>query len=195
MSLSRHKQKKYKDNLRERFLMATAEEYYEGIMWYYDANKICEVLGEKYMVDSKVVATVLSILSPRNKWEQNVKDTDRLLAAWRNAIHPEDIRVCTFHRNKIKAWRFLQGQVEMAETSLKTYSFIKNVSDLDDRYVTVDIWHHRAVKNKKIGSNVGITFKVYQQIANITKELGEEFGLKGFEIQAIIWAVMKRTYN
>ena len=67
----------------------------EGMTWYEEAFRLCTILSRKYDRDVNVVAAVLAALSPRNKWAQNVKDTEVILAAAVEGLPVEDIRVGT----------------------------------------------------------------------------------------------------
>jgi len=111
-------------------------------------------------------------------------------------LHPEDIKVCTFHKNKFKAFNCIQNKVLITDKSLKTYNFVNNMAYLDNDFLTVDIWHLRACFNKSIQINSAAIGRIaYQQIKELTIKKANILGLKGFELQAIIWLITQRLYQ
>ena len=101
--LSSYKLKKISKNLDYFFNLATNKEIKQGLNWYKVANKFCIDTAKEYNVTPLQVASVVSALSPRNKWEQNLKDAKKVFKAIEDGKSPEDIKVCTFHKNKFKA--------------------------------------------------------------------------------------------
>ena len=179
-------------NLDNYFSLATDGDIDNGIAWYKQAHYICKALSEQYNVPIAAVASIVSALSPRNKWDQNIKDTKTVLNAIHYNLSPDDIKVCTFHKNKRKAFLLGQGKAEITEASLKTFNFVKNIADLDEGYVTIDVWHLRACFGKTIKNTP--TPAVYAQIKELTINKAKEKGLKGFEYQAIIWNSVKNNF-
>lgn len=179
-------------NLDNYFSLATDRDIDNGIAWYKQAHYICKDLSKQYNVPINVVASILSALSPRNRWDQNIKDTVTVLNAIHCNLSPDDIKVCTFHKNKRKAFLLGQRKTEITEASLKTFNFVKNIADLDEGYVTIDVWHLRACFGKTI---TNLPNKIaYQQIKELTINKAKEKGLKGFEYQAIIWNSVKNNF-
>ena len=164
-----------------------------GLMWYNDANSFCRVVSNKYDIPAFTVASVISALSPRNKWEQNLKDAVKVIEAFQSGVSPEAIKVCTFHKNKFKAFDILEGKREIEFSSRKTYSFVKNISELNNDFVTVDVWHIRACFNKMIIKK-SLTPKEYDQIVKVTKKVAEENGFFGYEFQAVVWEQIRSTF-
>ena len=65
------------NNLDNYFSLATDKDIDNGIAWYKQAHYICKDLAERYNTKLETVASIISALSPRNKWPQNIKDTKR----------------------------------------------------------------------------------------------------------------------
>lgn len=179
-------------NLDKYFALATDDDIDNGIAWYEQAHYICKDLSKQYNVPISVVASIVSALSPRNRWDQNIKDTITVLNAIHNNLSPDDIKVCTFHKNKRKAFLLAQRKVQITEKSLKTFNFVRNIADLDDNSVTIDVWHLRACFGRTIKTVP--TRLAYQQIKELTINKAKEKGLKGFEYQAIIWNSIKNNF-
>jgi hypothetical protein len=179
-------------NLDNYFSLATDKDIDNGIAWYKQAHYICKDLAKQYNTKLETVASIISALSPRNKWNQNIKDTVTVLNAIHNNLSPDDIKVCTFHKNKYKAFLLGQRKAQITEQSLKTFNFVRNIADLDENSITIDVWHLRACFGKTI-KNVP-TPTVYAQIKELTINKAKEKGLKGFEYQAIIWNSVKNNF-
>ncbi len=194
--LTNYKLNKISKNLDFVFNLANEQEIKNGLNWYVNANNICKDISEKYTVSTFKAAGVISALSPRNKWDQNIKDAYKVFEAVKDGLSPEQIKVCTFNKNKFKAFAVAQGKVTINEGSKKTYNFVQNVGNLSNDHLTVDIWHLRAcfLKSIKIDS-ASIGRIAYEQIKTLTIKKANKLGLKGYELQAILWVTMQRVYT
>jgi len=188
-SLSPYQKRKIKKNLLEMYEKRTDQHTQEGMQWYKTANQICVDMGKQLDYDPAVVAQVISALSPRNKWERNIIDTRTVLEAVNDGKSPEDVKVSTFHSNKNKAFEIARGERGIDQASPKTYSFVKNIAELDDSKVTIDVWHLRACFGKTIDS--GLTPLRYKQLEQLTLKCAEMVGVRGYEFQAIVWGIVR----
>jgi len=181
---------KARTRLRTYFDLATEKHIEDGMLWYNQANKLVNDLSLEFDICTpEQIAGIISALSPRNKWERNIYDTTQVLRAVEKGKDPEDIKVCTFNTNKHKAFEIARGNLEITRSSRKTYSFVKNIANLDSDYVTIDVWHLRAMFGKTIES--GLTPSRYDELAKITIEEASEVGLLGYQYQAIIWECIR----
>lgn len=188
-SLSPYHKRKIKKNLLEMYEKRTDQHTQEGMQWYKNANQICIDMGKQLDYDPAVVAQVISALSPRNKWERNIIDTRTVLKAVNEGKNPEDVKVSTFHSNKNKAFEIARGERGIDQASPKTYSFVKNIAELDASKVTIDVWHLRACFGKTIES--GLTPLRYKQLEQLTLKCAEMVGVRGYEFQAIVWGIVR----
>ena len=188
-SLSPYHKRKIKKNLLEMYEKRTDQHTQEGMQWYKTANQICIDMGKQLDYDPAVVAQVISALSPRNKWERNIIDTRTVLKAVNEGKNPEDVKVSTFHSNKNKAFEIAKGERGIDQASPKTYSFVKNIAELDASKVTIDVWHLRACFGKTIES--GLTPLRYKQLEQLTLKCAEMVGVRGYEFQAIVWGIVR----
>jgi len=194
--LNKYKLSKISKNLDQLFNLATNEQISQGIAWYKTANKEANKIAKKYNLDIYKVAQVISALSPRNKWKQNIKDANKLCEAYTLGLHPTDIKVCTFHSNKFKAFNILANNIQITNNSLKTFNFVNNIAYLNNDFLTIDIWHLRACFNNMIKINNAAIGKIaYEQIKQLTLKKATKLGLKGFELQAILWLSAQTNIN
>jgi hypothetical protein len=180
-------------NLDNYFALATDRDIDNGIAWYKQAHYICKDLANRYNTKLETVASIISALSPRNRWPQNIKDTKTVLDAIHSGLSPDQVKVCTFHKNKEKAFLLAKEQTSITEKSLKTFSFVNNIAKLDKASITIDVWHLRACFGTTIRSTP--SRKAYDQIRLLTIEKAKQKGLNGYEYQAIIWNSVKNNFN
>ena len=186
-----------KNNLRAWYKSATKRQVIDGKQWYPKANLFADELASNSGHSIHKIAGVISALSPRNKWNKNLTDAETVTWAQARKLRPSDVKVSTYHKNKNKAFNILRGKQAIEWKSRKTYSFVKNVGELDDKYITIDSWHLRACQSKptrmvKAGEvKESVTPKQYDRIKELTMELAREFNIKGYEFQAIVWVAIK----
>lgn len=180
------------NNLDNYFSLATDRDIDNGIAWYKQAHYICKDLAERYNTRLETVASIISALSPRNRWLQNIKDTKTVLDAIHAGLGPDQVKVCTFHKNKNKAFLLGKEQTSITDKSLKTFSFVNNIAKLDANYITIDVWHLRACFGRTIKTTPNR--KAYDQIKRLTIAKAEQKGLKGYEYQAIVWNAVKNNF-
>lgn len=197
-SIKNIKDKDVINKLKDWYTSASSKNIRKGMQWYQEAQEFCKYLNDKYGIDLYVCAAVVSCLSPNNKWERNKVDAEAVIVAFINGINPENIKVCTYNRNKLKAFRVLNGEM-IAESSPKTHAFAMNVGRLSSEHITIDKWHIRAclcgIDEGAVDCVESITAKQYRRIEQITSMVAKEFGLKGYELQAIIWVTIKQAWN
>ena len=189
--LSRYQLNKISLNLDKWFNMATDNEIKNGRKWYADANQIIKNIANQFNTTEIISSSVLSALSPRNKWEQNIKDTIKVFKAIKEGKTAEQIKVCTFHTNKFKAFEIAKGNKTITKDSPKTFAFVNNIAHLDNTVVTIDVWHLRACFNKTMSFCGKLA---YEQIQKLTIKKADKLGLKGYEYQAIIWESIRNKF-
>lgn len=187
-------------NLRHWYKTATPEEIRQGLKWYLEANQICKTISGMFEQRFTTLTTAgsMSALSPQNKWPQNIKDTITLLKAVDKGKPMDSIKVCTYDSNKHKSAEIARGNEKILTKSPKTYAFAKNVGELDENFVTIDIWHLRACQTrsqKRKDLRTTVTPLQYKVIQEETLKVAKEFGIKGYEFQAIVWVAIRNRWS
>lgn len=199
LSITNSTDLKIKNSIERWYLSATESDIKHGLNWYKDAQNFVLKTANQYKIKPYIVACVLSALSPNNKWERNKLDCVSVINAFLNDAGIDSIKVCTYTQNKIKAFKILAGTAELTEISPKTHAFAMNVGLLSERHVTVDKWHLRAcLTHPKHGIKQIVetcTSAQYQRIEAITAELAIQYGLKAYQLQAIIWVSIKNAWG
>lgn len=164
----------------------------EGMTWYEEAFRLCTILSRKYDRDVNVVAAVLAALSPRNKWAQNVKDTEVILAAAVEGLPVEDIRVGTTNLFRDRAYEIARtGKIGLLKGP-KVWSFWKDIVDNrgTDR-VTVDVWAYRIAAGD-LKAAPKLDYKAYNHIERQYQRAARKLGLLPLQLQAITWVTARR---
>ena len=192
------------DNIKAIYQLATLTEKQDGITWYPNALEIAEELAARHGYHGRLKAIgVIAALSPRNRWERNVEDADRLIAAF-NAGGPEQARltkVCTFGANKEKAIRILQLE-HASETDIlailsgpKLQEFYNCIYGLAD--VCIDghafcIWAANRTGLKDVPA-IGV--KLRREIKADYRIAADELGITPSACQAITWVTWRRIHG
>lgn len=189
----------YQSNLRVWIERADNECWNSGLWWYQEAQTFCRQLSDVTGVEELKIAAVVSALSPNNKWERNKIDATNMITAYVDGKNMEDVKVCTYNANKRKAIKILNEGVEIIQDkSPKTYSFAKNVGELDGKHVTIDKWHMRACETTSknyTDTRTTLTPNQYKKVEDWTFEVANEYDLKGYEFQAIVWVTIKKFWE
>ena len=203
--LSEISNRTFKSNLVKWIDFANEDQIKDGKNWYKDAKEFVRFNSIVYNIDAYTIATVVSCLSPNNKWEQNKKDAIATIVFYKNnpfakvETYLKEVKCCTYKANRKKAWEALHQGTEIQKSSPKTHSFAMNIALNSSNHITIDKWHLRACQvspiSKKRDLQEGCTSLQYRNIERITAEIAKEKGLKGYELQAIIWLTIKTKWE
>jgi hypothetical protein len=184
-------------NLRYWYDQATLQDVKDAMKWYKDANRFCKRVGKQYDISPYTVASVVSALSPRNRWEQNKVDAQHLIEAFTKGLTSEDIKVCTFNKNKTRAFDILENGFDIPINSIKTHSFAMNVGLLSKDHITLDSWMARACLSRTADECLAVTFTdvQYRRVEAIVAEMAHEQGLTGYQYQSVIWIAVRKYWR
>lgn len=192
------------DNIKAIYQLATLTEQQDGINWYPAARQIARSLADRHSIDLIEAIGVIAALSPRNRWERNVEDADRLIAAF-IAGGPEQAmltKVCTFGANKAKAIRILTaGVINDAEVRAilkgpKLQEFFSCIlGGIPD--VCIDghafcIWAANRTGLKDVPA-IGV--KLRREIKADYQTAADELGIAPSACQAITWVTWRRIHG
>lgn len=169
--------------LLEHFRNATDSDLHAGMRWYKDAHLRAKRISKGLKVPLYKVVGVIASLSPRNKWDRNMKDAVALIRKGKKA------KVATFNANKRKALLVLEAsnekQVRILLNGRKITSFYENIlRPYKNSSVTVDVWAFRSLGMEPLNKN-------YSLVEDAYKSTAKELGIKNHELQAIIWSVVR----
>jgi hypothetical protein len=182
-------------NILSVFSQASQEEVAAGKNWYKEVRTFCKAQAKEFNVSIEVVMAVLSALSPRNYWHNNVKDTITVLSAVRDGKGPKDVKVSTFPAFKEKAFRIVQeSKPNLVKYSNKTNAFFDNIKYASSESVTIDV-HAYSVYKGAITIAKQIPDKEYQKAQEAYQKAAKALGIRPYELQAVVWITWKRMHK
>lgn len=167
----------------------------DGITWYEKAHKQIKESSHDLNVSIDMFAQIVAILSPYNRWENNISDAYKLLFCLKYERDQLDkLTFTTFKSNVDKAVKVFDGIQEfiMTDSNMKTYSFYKNLM-LDSNYVTIDRHMLNLIDFEKYFGK-SLTSKRYNDYSIYFDMIASEHNLEPYEVQAIFWEY-KRNEN
>jgi hypothetical protein len=196
------------------FHKATYDEINAGINWYTAARESCESLSVKHNIPFYVVVAVVASLSPNNRWERNLENADRLIAAFIAGDEAETVKCSTYHAMRAKAWNCLEiGTTEVRALELnsmlldelkgqKITAFYQNISGTSDA-PTIDGHAANIARGMRVslsGSKLTITKRQYLELQVAYVEAAHQlehdgYIVKGYEVQAVTWVAWRRIHN
>lgn len=197
------------DNIKAIYQLASATERINGKAWYPTANAIAEHLAETYNIRKTCVIAVISALSPRNKWNRNVLDSESLINAYVDGGSEQAVltKVCTFGANKAKAVKALELDSSRGEDGVdfdeilallsgpKLREFASCIHGLDDVTIDGHAWciHQGGRVSLKDVPAIGVRFR--REIKEDYRTAASELGLRASELQAITWVAWRRIHG
>ena len=190
------------------FYAATAVETVEGSEWYPTAYKYCEAIANDTGLSVAKVAAVCAALSPNNKWEKNVADTEALCVAYvtLNVEAAQLVKVSTYNTNKQKALDILEAD-DNEETHLailngqKVKAFYLSIMGNPDA-VCIDghaysVWVGKYIPTTKTPSiGVPLHKRIVASYILAKNKINTLLGTNytAAQIQAITWVAHKRIH-
>ena len=189
-------------NILKVYRRATSEDVANGLEWYDRAKRYASIISNLSGVNLYTVVGVMAALSPNNRWERNVKDTERMVWAWVKGEDLSDFKVSCYNTMKAKAWSILEDDLTEDDDILnrlngqKIRSFYSNIRGLDE--VTIDGHAY----NIALGLRQGLTSdktnmgkKLYREMQEAYVKAAKRAGVKPHELQAITWTTWKREHG
>lgn len=189
-------------NILKVYRRATSEDIANGLEWYDRAKRYATIISNLSGVNLNTVVGVMAALSPNNRWERNVKDTERMVWAWVKGEDLSDFKVSCYNTMKQKAWSILEDGLTDDDDILtrlngqKIRSFYSNIRGLSE--VTIDGHAY----NIALGIRQGLTSdktnmgkKLYREMQSAYVKAAKRVGVKPHELQAITWTTWKREWG
>lgn len=174
------------------FRSASADQIVEGKRWYPEAIKTLEELRltSGLQLDSKPVAAICAVLSPRITWQSNVEGVRRILRGVRQGTSLIPSGIAGLAKNRIRAWEIARGIGTTADVSgPKVSAFYANLCG-DFQRVTCDTWAARAAGIDDKHSNHLDRYR-YVYLERAYQVVAAELGFQPAELQAICWIVVR----
>lgn len=188
-------------NILATYYQASENELAYGAEWYAKAHRHAVVFSQRYGVSTRQAAYVISMLSPSNRWDQNLRDAESMLQAHAAGLPLDLVTVHTYGSNRTKAAAYLQGLIAdedlWTRDSKKTEAFgLLIAGHTDEGHVCVD-GHACAIamgERVPLDSVPRIRGKLYDTIADAYREAAERAGVAPHVMQATTWLVWRRLH-
>ena len=172
---------------------SSASDMAEGERWYETARVTAAALSAGTNISVEQAAGVIAALSPRVRWETNVRAAAEIISAARRDPDANPPNVAGYYRNVKKAWKIATGwQPENVLGGPKVTSFYANICG-DEYPVTVDVWSARLAEGKS--NKNGPSGKRYERIADAFRMAASARGVSPMVMQATTWVFIRRTFG
>lgn len=182
----------YIANIQEWLDNATEEDVETGLAWYDEAYNFCHAKAKEYNIDPVAVATVVAILSPQKKWEQNLEEASAMLEETFNGVKPSKGYFASGKALQECRDALLNG-FRIPALRLKTSSFVDNIVDKTSMMVTIDRHAIKVANNDLTAAEISITAKRYREASAAYVVVAAMKGIKPYQVQAITWVAYKRV--
>lgn len=172
--------------------LSTDQERVNGMNWYAKAYSDCAGLAHTYGLPVNTVVGIVAALSPRNKWERNMVDAEQVI------LHGEQATVCTFHANKTKAVRMINGEEPLdVLAGNKVRAFYNDILYHNTTPMVCVDSHAYAVAT---GYGERIQVKVipdddYALVSDAYTGLSQALCIRPCQLQAITWLTYRRIHK
>jgi len=187
------------ENIKAVYNAADDEEKQFWGNWYFYAKDNVNELAQKYGLPHEVMAAVVAVLSPGNKWVANLSAANKLVAGYQDAIKTgADLKIKTnaYPDNIKKAIKILQtGNTDLV-TGPKVTIFFNSLIDppkmsgnlvLDGH--AINIWRG----DKRPLKGIRITKAERQKMLEDYMVAAEQLGVPVQSVQAVTWYIWKYT--
>jgi hypothetical protein len=192
----------YLSNILSVYNRASKEDISDGLEWYDVALKECQDISERYELPLNTVIGVMAALSPNNRWNINVKNTNQMCAAFVNGDSVESCIVSTYKTMRAKAWSILEDVLIEHDEILnrlngkKIRSFYSNIAGLDE--VTIDGHALNIARGERVeltNNKTSIGVKLYKELQECYIEAARQAGIEPRQMQAITWTTWRREHG
>jgi len=157
----------------------------DGFIWYTRLNRFCRDLGDKYNEPTWKVTAIMSALSPRTSFQNNIYDTEQLLKYGENA----KLKSPLFRKKALAIYNAsCYNEVRSLfkeKTGRKTLSFWENLMLVGKR-VTIDVHMIR-----HLGIKGSLTDKKYRDAEKAIQEYAEKINIVPYQLQAVLWCAVR----
>lgn len=151
----------------------------EGRAWYPEARAEAERMAEATGYTVEQCIAVIAHLSPRTRWDKNVA------TAWKVVTFGDAPAI---PRSVAGAKAALGSDDPLATlTGPKTRSFAANLAG-DEEAVTLDSWMRKACG---LGERELYRSGVYEQVADLFRDIAGKIGATPRDLQAAVWCYMR----
>lgn len=174
------------ENIIKLYNMATDEE--KQFDWYADARKFAQQLAEKFNLDIVIVAKVIAALSPRQKWETNMRMAELCIESWFNNVS-ERPKVHTFGAMSKTAYNILDGNAYTLGPKVTNFAAniigYDNLVTVDSLAISIPLGFYEYAGSYKFKTSV------YTFVESLYIQAAKALGIAPSKLQAVVWIVCR----
>ena len=182
------------NRIRKWYDIATASDIADGLAWYSEAHTLAVKLASQYGVAVIQAAQVISVLSPQKKWGKNKQEAIAIFNQHFNGIAPS-LGYFATRKTIAECHDIIAGRFAIPRARLKTFSFADNIARADSDEITIDSHALRVAYDDTSPDIKKVTPLQYQHARAAYQQVADSLGLKGYQLQAIVWVCYKRIVN
>jgi len=162
-----------------------AQQRHDGKIWYTKLNRYCRDLGAQYNEPTWKVTAIMSALSPRTRFKNNVHDTEQILRHGKNAkLKSPLFKKKAFAIYDATCYNEVRALFK-EKTGRKTLSFWENLMLVGNR-TTIDVHMIR-----HLGIEGSLTDKKYREAEKAIQDYAKKINVKAYDLQAILWCTVR----
>lgn len=191
----------YVRNINKVFAQVHEYELHHGLTWYETAKAECQTMADRYELPLHIVVGVCAALSPTNRWERNLIDTDNMLQCYVEGGYVEDTAPCTYKKMRDKAWHILQDNPHTIEDTAfilkgpKITDFFLCIMGQDVCVIDGHAWCIANADRRTMQEVPSIGKKLRQELQGAYSRAGKKHGMTAYQMQAATWVAWKRIHN
>jgi hypothetical protein len=191
----------YTRNILNVFNQVDECELQHGLTWYETAKLECQDMADKYELPLHIVVGVCAALSPTNRWERNLIDTDNMLQCYVDGGYVEDTAPCTYKKMRDKAWDILQTNPHSIEDTAfilrgpKITDFFLCIMGQDVCVIDGHAWCIANADRRTMQEVPSIGKKLRKELQQAYSRAGKKHGMTAYQMQAATWVAWKRMHN
>lgn len=175
--------------------MATTAQIIEGMQWYNAAHSLAVELAARHGVTVIQAAQVISVLSPQKKWDANRREAVAIFCQHFTGIRPA-LGYFATKSTIAECHRIIAGEFSIPPRRVKTWSFADNIAYPEtSRAITIDRHALRVAYDDKGASIDKVGINDYKYAREAYQQVADSLGIKGYQLQAIVWVVYKSEVN
>jgi len=164
---------------------ATRQQLHDGKIWYTKLNRYCRDLGELYNQPTWKVSAIMSALSPRTNFKNNIHDTEQVSRYGENAkLKSPLFKKKAFAIYNASCYDDVRALFK-EKTGRKTLSFWENLMLVGDR-TTIDVHMIR-----HLGITGSLTDKKYREAEKAIQDYAAKIKVKPYQLQAQLWCTVR----
>ena len=183
------------NRIRKWYNKATPAQTIDGMRWYNEAHSLAAELAARHGVSIIQAAQVISVLSPKKKWESNRREAVAIFCEHFTGEKPA-LGYFATKATIAECHSIIAGEFLIPIKRVKTYSFADNIAYPNtSREITIDRHALRVAYDDITPAIDKVGINAYKYARQAYQQVADSLGIKGYQLQAVCWIVYKNEVN